>query len=68
MPFLNGGRQTSFVNRIPVDDTIVLEERLQRIVGYISAGNITMKAVTQEVGFDLHFDKGDAEWKAEMNL
>jgi acetyltransferase len=44
------------------------KERLQRIIGHISAENITMKTVSEEVGFDLHFDEGDNEWFAAINL
>ncbi|MGB9475510.1 MAG: hypothetical protein WCE87_10635 [Candidatus Udaeobacter sp.] len=43
-------------------------DRLGRIIGHISAENITMKTVSQEAGFDLHFDRSDSEWGAEMNL
>ncbi|HEU5246626.1 MAG TPA: bifunctional acetate--CoA ligase family protein/GNAT family N-acetyltransferase [Candidatus Udaeobacter sp.] len=43
-------------------------ERLHRIIGHISAENITMKTVSKEVGFDLHFDEADNGWFAEMNL
>jgi acetyltransferase len=44
------------------------KERLQRIIGHISAENITMKTVSEEVGFDLHFDEADNEWFAAINL
>jgi acetyltransferase len=44
------------------------KERLQRIVGYISAENSTMKRVSEEVGFRLRFDKDDNEWLAEIVL
>jgi len=44
------------------------KERLDRITGRISAENITMKTVSEEVGFDLRFDQIDGEWKAEIKL
>jgi acetyltransferase len=44
------------------------KERLQRIIGHISAENITMKTMSEEVGFDLHFDEADNEWFAAINL
>jgi acetyltransferase len=44
------------------------KERLQRIVGHISAENTTMKRVSEEVGFDLRFDQSNNEWFAEIKL
>jgi acetyltransferase len=43
------------------------KERLGRITGRISAENITMKTVSEEVGFDLRFDQIEGEWKAETS-
>jgi acetyltransferase len=43
-------------------------ERVQRIIGHISAENITMKKVSEEVGFKLRFDDTACEWKAEITL
>src|SRR5206468_4292053 len=44
------------------------KKRLGRITGRISAENITMKTVSEEVGFDLRFDQIEGEWKAEIKL
>jgi acetyltransferase len=44
------------------------KERLQRIVGHISAENTTMKRVSEEVGFGLRFDQANNEWFAEIVL
>jgi acetyltransferase len=44
------------------------KEHLHRIIGHISPENTTMKQVSEEVGFSLHFDKAEGEWKAEINL
>jgi acetyltransferase len=44
------------------------KERLQRIVGHISAENPTMKRVSEEVGFRLRFDQPNREWFAEIKL
>jgi acetyltransferase len=44
------------------------KERLSRITGRISAENITMKTVSEEVGFGLLFDEIEGEWKAEIKL
>jgi len=44
------------------------KERLGRITGRISAENITMKTVSEEVGLDLRFDQIEGEWKAEIKL
>jgi acetyltransferase len=44
------------------------KERLRRITGRISAENITMKTVSEEVGFNLRFNEGEREWKAEIAL
>ncbi len=44
------------------------KERLHRIVGHIASDNITMKRVSEEVGFDLHVDHAEEEWRAEILL
>jgi acetyltransferase len=44
------------------------KERLHRIVGHISPENVTMKQVSEEVGFSLRFDEAEREWKAELVL
>ncbi len=44
------------------------KERVQRIVGHISAENTTMKRVSEEVGFALRFDQANHEWFAEIKL
>jgi acetyltransferase len=44
------------------------KERLRRIVGRIAPENTVMKRVSEEVGFHLHFDNAEREWKADMNL
>jgi len=44
------------------------KERLRRITGRISAENVTMKRVSEEVGFKLALDQGGNEWNAEINL
>jgi acetyltransferase len=44
------------------------KEHLQRIVGNISAENITMKQVSEGVGFHLRFNDAAREWKAELAL
>ncbi len=41
---------------------------LRRIIWLIAAENTVMKRVSEEVGFDLHFDKVEDEWKAELVL
>jgi acetyltransferase len=44
------------------------KERLGRITGRIVAENTVMKRVSEEVGFHLHFDDAEGEWKAELAL
>jgi acetyltransferase len=44
------------------------KERLRRITGHISPENITMKTVSEEVGFSLRFDLDQRELKAELVL
>ena len=44
------------------------KEGLHRITGRISPENTTMKPVSEEVGFNVRFDKAEGEWKAEINL
>jgi acetyltransferase len=43
-------------------------ERLRRIIGRISAENITMRQVSEEVGFNLSLNETQREWKAELVL
>ena len=44
------------------------KEGLRRITGHISPENTTMKTVSEQVGFSLHFDREADEWLAEINL
>jgi acetyltransferase len=44
------------------------KEALRRITGHISPENTTMKTVSEQVGFSLHFDREADEWLAEINL
>ena len=44
------------------------KEHLRRITGRISLENTTMKTVSEQVGFRLHFDRTANEWLAEINL
>jgi nucleotide-binding universal stress UspA family protein/RimJ/RimL family protein N-acetyltransferase len=44
------------------------KERLRRITGVISGENVTMRQVSEEVGFHLHFDEAAGEWQAELVL
>jgi hypothetical protein len=44
------------------------KERLRRITGHISPENPTMKTVSEQVGFSMHFDHEADEWFAEINL
>ena len=44
------------------------KERLRRITGHIAPENTTMKIVSEQVGFSLHFDREADEWLAEINL
>jgi acetyltransferase len=44
------------------------QESLRRITGVISAENVAMKQVSEEVGFQLQLDSADREWKAELLL
>jgi acetyltransferase len=44
------------------------KERLRRITGHIAPENTTMKSVSEQVGFSLHFDPAADEWFAEINL
>jgi acetyltransferase len=41
-------------------------ENLRRITGRILRENVTMKRVSEEIGFDLQFDDVDGDWKAEL--
>ena len=42
------------------------KERLRRIIGYISAENLTMKPVSEEAGFNVRFDMAEHQWKADI--
>jgi hypothetical protein len=44
------------------------KEALRRITGHISPENTTMKTVSEQVGFSLHFDREADEWLAEIAL
>jgi acetyltransferase len=44
------------------------KEALRRITGHIAPENTTMKTVSEQVGFSLHFDREADEWLAEINL
>lgn len=44
------------------------KEALRRITGHISPENTTMKTVSEQVGFSLHFDRESDEWLAEIAL
>jgi acetyltransferase len=44
------------------------KEALHRITGHISPENTTMKTVSEQVGFSLHFDREADEWLAEIAL
>lgn len=44
------------------------KEGLRRITGHISPENTTMKSVSEQVGFSLHFNREADEWFAEINL
>jgi acetyltransferase len=43
-------------------------ENLRRITGRILRDNVTMKQVSEEIGFHLQFDGVDGDWKAELVL
>jgi acetyltransferase len=43
-------------------------EGLGRITGHISPENTTMKTVSEQAGFTVHFDREADEWFAEINL
>jgi len=43
-------------------------EGLRRITGHISPENTTMKTVSEEAGFTVHFDREADEWFAEIKL
>ena len=43
-------------------------EKLRRITGRILRDNVTMKQVSEEIGFDLQFDDVDGDWKAKLVL
>jgi acetyltransferase len=44
------------------------KERLRRITGHIAPENTTMKIVSEQVGFSLHFDHEADEWLADITL
>jgi acetyltransferase len=44
------------------------KEHLQRIIGYVAADNIVMKRISEDAGFDRHFDSSANEWFAELKL
>jgi acetyltransferase len=44
------------------------KEGLRKIIGHISPENTTMKSVSEQVGFSVHFDREADEWFAEINL
>jgi acetyltransferase len=44
------------------------KEGVRRIVGHIASENLMMKRVSEEAGFDLHFDRANNEWLAEITL
>jgi len=44
------------------------KEALRRITGHIAPENTTMKTVSEQVGFSLHFDREADEWLAEIAL
>jgi acetyltransferase len=44
------------------------KEGLRRITGHISPENTTMKSVSEQAGFSLHFDREADEWFAEIAL
>jgi acetyltransferase len=43
-------------------------EKLHRIIGHMLSDNIAMQRISRKVGFDLHFDANEGEWRAEINL
>ena len=44
------------------------QEKLNRIIGHILSDNIAMQRISKKVGFDLHYDVDEGEWKAEIIL
>jgi len=44
------------------------QEKLNRIIGHILPDNIAMQRISKKVGFDLHYDADEGEWKAEIIL
>jgi acetyltransferase len=44
------------------------KEGLRRITGHIAPENTTMKNVSEQVGFSLHFDREADEWLADIAL
>jgi len=44
------------------------KEGLRRITGHIAPENTTMKTVSEQVGFSLHFDREADEWLADIAL
>jgi acetyltransferase len=44
------------------------KEKLSRIFAHILSDNSVMRHVSKKVGFKLHFDSTEDEWKAELAL
>ena len=44
------------------------QEKLDRIIAHILPDNIAMQRISKNVGFDLHYDAEEEEWKAEIRL
>jgi acetyltransferase len=42
------------------------KEKLSRIIAHILPDNSVMQHVSKKVGFKLHFDSKEEEWKAEL--
>ena len=43
-------------------------EKLHRITGHIRSENAAMLHVSKKIGFKLHFDEAEEDWKAELEL
>ena len=44
------------------------QEKLERIIGHILSDNVAMQRISKKVGFDLHYDADEGEWRAEIIL
>jgi acetyltransferase len=44
------------------------KEHVRRIVGHIAGENMTMKRVSEEVGFEVRFAGTNSEWRAELDI